>query len=220
MPPGGPPSPKGDTGVSGQAIVREAEKFIGTPYVWGGAAPGGFDCSGLVQYVLTRLGVRGVPRTSEAQWAWVRKVPANQVQPGDLVFFTGDLSGGDSSPGHVGIVDSTGRSWRMIDAPFTGADVRQDTFTVPGGGTGHIVGFGRPPGVASSGVGASVGSQPGGGFGLSLPAQVTGFFSDAEDFAHAALWFVNPENWMRIVAGVLGLFALVAGVLVLAKAAQ
>ncbi|HEY6275600.1 MAG TPA: NlpC/P60 family protein [Streptosporangiaceae bacterium] len=205
-------------GISGTAILLEVQKFMGTPYVWGGSQPGGFDCSGLVQYTLTQLGVKNVPRTSEAQWAWVRKIPASQVQPGDLVFFTG---ADGASPGHVGIVSESGTHWTMVDAPYTGVDVRQDSFSVPGSGEMRVIGFGRPPGVAGGGVSANIGPgqfKGGGVFSLSLPGPVGQFFTDAENFAHAAMWWVNPENQLRVIAGVFGGLLLIAGVLVFARA--
>jgi cell wall-associated NlpC family hydrolase len=74
------------TVTGGTSLVDEASKFLGTPYIWGGATPKGFDCSGLVQYALERLGLRNVPRTSEAQWAWVKRISRSQLRPGDLIF--------------------------------------------------------------------------------------------------------------------------------------
>lgn len=58
----------------------------GTPYVYGGAAPGGFDCSGLVQWALARAGVF-MPRTAAAQSAIGRTVSLRDLQPGDLLYF-------------------------------------------------------------------------------------------------------------------------------------
>src|SRR5580692_253289 len=86
--------------ISGAEIVTEVEKFVGDSYVYGAAGPSTFDCSGLVQYVLTTLGVQNVPRTSEDQYAWVDKVSQQQLQPGDLVF--AQFPGDNASPGHVG----------------------------------------------------------------------------------------------------------------------
>ncbi len=69
--------------------------YLGTPYVWGGAAPGGFDCSGLVMYSFAQLGI-SLPHSSYAQWNYGVPVPYDELQPGDLVFFDG--------LGHVGPV--------------------------------------------------------------------------------------------------------------------
>ncbi len=107
-------------GPSGSDVVSEAEQFLGTPYVWGGSAPGGFDCSGLVQYVYGQLGV-SLPRTSEEQAQVGTPVASlSAAQPGDLLFFAGS-DGTASSPGHVGIYIGNGE---MIDAPYTGTSVQ------------------------------------------------------------------------------------------------
>ena len=73
--------------ASGSAIVGEASKFLGVPYVWGGSSPSGFDCSGLVQYVFSELGVE-LPRGSVDQSEVGTPVASlAQAQPGDLLFF-------------------------------------------------------------------------------------------------------------------------------------
>ena len=69
-------------------------QYLGTPYVWGGASPGGFDCSGLVVYAYAQVGV-SLPHSSYAQYGAGVPVSYDQLQPGDLVFFYG--------LGHVGI---------------------------------------------------------------------------------------------------------------------
>jgi len=89
-----------------------AMQYLGTPYVWGGASPGGFDCSGLVQYVYAQLGV-ALPHYSGAQWQLGTPVSRDQLEPGDLVFFDG--------LGHVGIYIGGGQ---FIHAPHTGDVVK------------------------------------------------------------------------------------------------
>jgi peptidoglycan DL-endopeptidase CwlO len=99
----------------GSPVVAVAMSFLGTPYVWGGAEPGGFDCSGLVMYSFARVGV-SLPHSSYAQWNYGVSVPYDQLQPGDIVFFDG--------LGHVGLYIGGGE---YVDAPYTGAVVRVDS---------------------------------------------------------------------------------------------
>jgi peptidoglycan DL-endopeptidase CwlO len=108
-------------GVTGSNVVAEAASFEGTPYVWGGTSPSGFDCSGLVQYVYGQFGI-SLPRTSEQQSQVGTAVPSlADAQPGDLLFFAGS-DGTASAPGHVGIYVGNGE---MIDAPHTGTTVQE-----------------------------------------------------------------------------------------------
>jgi peptidoglycan DL-endopeptidase CwlO len=104
----GPPPPASTLGGKAVAI---AEQYLGVPYVWGGASPSGFDCSGLVMYVYGQLGV-SLPHNAAAQYAATTPVSVQDLQPGDLVFFYGF--------GHVGIYVGNGT---MINAPHTGAVV-------------------------------------------------------------------------------------------------
>lgn len=144
--------------ATGADFVSEASRFIGTPYVWGGANPRGFDCSGLVQYSLERLGLQNVPRTSEDQWAWVDRVQAENVEPGDLVFMHFP---GEQGAGHVAIfagASGKGPSRRsyVIQAPKPGGDVQRVPFSpLPAGSSewgGRIVGYGRVPGLSYKNV--------------------------------------------------------------------
>jgi cell wall-associated NlpC family hydrolase len=101
------------------SVVAAAEKFLGTPYKWGGTKPGGFDCSGLLQYVMAEHGVH-IPRTTYDQFQTGTKVNPAHLQPGDAVFFNGsDAKNG--LPGHVGMYIGGGK---FIEAPHTGAVVR------------------------------------------------------------------------------------------------
>jgi cell wall-associated NlpC family hydrolase len=93
-------------------VVGIAMRYLGTPYVWGGASPGGFDCSGLVMYVYAQVGI-SLPHYTGAQWNVGVPVSRSDLQPGDLVFFDG--------LGHVGIYIGGGQ---FIHAPHTGDVVK------------------------------------------------------------------------------------------------
>jgi len=93
-------------------VVGIAMHYLGVPYVWGGSTPRGFDCSGLVMYVYAQIGV-SLPHSSYAQAAMGTPVSMSQLQPGDLVFFTG--------ASHVGIYIGGGQ---FIHAPHTGDVVK------------------------------------------------------------------------------------------------
>ena len=97
----------------GDRAAGLARRYIGVPYAWGGASPGhGFDCSGLVMYVYSKLGV-SLPHHAASQYRYGREVSRWALKPGDLVFFSG--------LGHVGLFIGKGR---FIDAPQSGEVVR------------------------------------------------------------------------------------------------
>ncbi|MCL5048079.1 MAG: NlpC/P60 family protein [Firmicutes bacterium] len=109
--------------ASGIAIVQAATNELGVPYVWGGSAPStGFDCSGLVQYVFSTLGV-SLPRTAaEQEQVGTPVASMAQAQPGDLLFFEPGQNGAPpGEAGHVAIYIGNGQ---MIAAPQTGQDVQ------------------------------------------------------------------------------------------------
>ena len=93
-------------------VVGAAMSELGTPYVWAGSGPGGFDCSGLVSYAYSQVGV-SLPHSSYAMWGDGTSVPKDQLQPGDIVFFDG--------LGHVGIYIGGGE---FVHAPHTGTVVQ------------------------------------------------------------------------------------------------
>ena len=101
---------RGNTTVSatGNSIVDYAYQFLGTPYVWGGTSPSGFDCSGFTQYVFRNAAGVSLPRTTYEQINVGTPVAYSDLQPGDLVF---------PHTGHVGIYVGNGQ---MIHAPSTG----------------------------------------------------------------------------------------------------
>ncbi len=81
-------------------LIAFAKKYIGYPYVYGGSSPRGFDCSGFTSYVYRQFGVN-LNRSSGGQLSNCTRISKSELQPGDLVFFSG-RSGG-SSIGHVAI---------------------------------------------------------------------------------------------------------------------
>lgn len=102
-----------------RGAVQLVKTYLGTPYVWGGENPGGFDCSGLLQYVWAQNGVP-IPRTTYDQWTTGHAIDKSQLMPGDAVFFTGsDPKNG--KPGHVGMYIGGGK---FIEAPHSGSVVR------------------------------------------------------------------------------------------------
>jgi len=72
--------------VTGTLLVREAEKFLGIPYLWGGATPLGYDCSGLIQAVFRSYGI-SLPRDTKDQIKTGKPVTENSIKTGDLLFF-------------------------------------------------------------------------------------------------------------------------------------
>ena len=109
---------------AGQHVVHIASKYIGTPYVWGGSSPGGFDCSGLVQYCYKQIGVN-LDRTTWDQVKEGHAVAWGQFKPGDLIF--SNFEGPGAGATHVVIYAGHGQ---VIAAPHTGGHVEYESVDV------------------------------------------------------------------------------------------
>ncbi len=115
---GGEESAAPADGSLAESIISCAKKNLGVPYVYGGASPNGFDCSGLVYYCYLQSGMR-IERTATAQYRQGVYVEKDKLEPGDLVFFA---TPGTNSIGHVGIYigdgefihASTGHGYIMV----------------------------------------------------------------------------------------------------------
>ena len=120
LPPAPAPAPAGESsgGIpapppsSHSGVVSIALQYLGVPYVWGGASPSGFDCSGLTMYAYAKVGVY-LPHNAAMQYGMGTPVARSQLAPGDLVFFNG-LS-------HVGIYIGKGT---FVHSPHSGDVVK------------------------------------------------------------------------------------------------
>ena len=110
--------------VSGSEIVAQARTYTGTAYRSGGASPGGFDCSGFVQYLFGQAGI-ALPRTAESQFEVGEPLRPKDITAGDLVFFRTE----GRRVSHVGIATGDGG---FIHAPNARSRVRVDRLDTPG----------------------------------------------------------------------------------------
>lgn len=119
-----------DPSEQAAAAIEYAQKKLGTPYLWGGtgtAEQGGrFDCSGLTQAAYETVGIK-LPRVANDQYNAGPHPSRDELLPGDLVFFSDDLTNSRAIR-HVGIYVGGGY---MIDAPRTGAVIRFDRIDTP-----------------------------------------------------------------------------------------
>lgn len=103
--------------------LNVARSLLGSPYSPGGSSPNGFDCSGLVRYVFSQIGIE-LPHSSRAQFGQVSQIPREELQPGDLLFF----KIARKRISHVGIyIDED----RFIHAPTSGKSVSYSSLTEP-----------------------------------------------------------------------------------------
>ena len=134
---GATPASASDTGATvvipapsslGSAAVNYAVGQLGTPYVWGGAAPGGFDCSGLVTWAFAQAGRSGLPHYTGSLWTSGTRIGSQaDLAPGDLVFFHG--------LGHMGIYIGNDQ---YVHAPHTGDVVKISRLSTYGGYVGAV----------------------------------------------------------------------------------
>lgn len=116
------------SGSGNSSAANVAMQYLGTPYVWGGESPSGFDCSGLATYAYRQIG-KSVPHYTVAAYNAFPKVPLGSLQAGDLVFFNG--------LNHMGIYIGGGQ---YVHAPQTGDVVKVSSLS----GRSDIVGASRP----------------------------------------------------------------------------
>ncbi|OUN68498.1 hypothetical protein B5G12_12535 [Faecalibacterium sp. An58] len=119
------------------SMLKEAEKYLGTPYVWGGSTPEtGFDCSGYICWVLNQSGWDVGRTTANGLWQKAAKISEQEAKPGDLVFFEGTYDVAGAS--HVGIYVGNGM---MISAgdPIKYSNIHSSYWDK------HLLGFGRIP---------------------------------------------------------------------------
>lgn len=207
--------------VNGADIVKFAQKFLGTPYVWGGnSLTSGVDCSGLVQQVYKNFGLN-VSRTTFTQIGEGKAIGQSELQAGDMIFF--DTDKGTAGPDHVGIYIGNGK---FIHAPRPGksveiADMRSGYYQklfmggrrisgIEGGGQatpGDSDSFGVQPKLSPEELAANYGWAY--GFLNSIP-EVKGLFEQAvegtwsADMFQAKLrdtkWFQENSSTMRKAA--------------------
>jgi cell wall-associated NlpC family hydrolase len=123
----------GASATQGDIAADWALTQIGKPYLWGGAGPEAYDCSGLTMQAWAHAGVPLLHWTGY-QWVEGPHVPVSQLQRGDLVFFATNTSD-PTTIHHVGIYIGNDM---MVDAPYTGAFVRIDSIYGPGGLIGAV----------------------------------------------------------------------------------
>ena len=109
------------TSAKRAAVLEYAAQFLGTPYVYGGSTPSGFDCSAFTSYVFKNT-VGSIPRVAQSQFDATTRVSREELLPGDLVFFGSSAS----SISHVGIYVGDGK---FIHSPHTGDVVKYDSLS-------------------------------------------------------------------------------------------
>src|SRR5581483_4227014 len=114
-----------DLSAGKQKLIAFAKSALGTPYLWGGAGPGGFDCSGLVMWAFANGLNVDLPHSTYEQVKMGQQVMPTAAKPGDVVF-TNYGEGGKAGPGHEGLIVGVDKNGQPIieAAPHTGANVQ------------------------------------------------------------------------------------------------
>ena len=220
--------------TTGNEIVAYAQNELGKPYVYGAEGPSSFDCSGLVQYIFNKAGVK-VPRVSSAQYSYGDSISYQDLQPGDLVFSEWP---GDDVPhhGHVAIYTGNGK---IIEAPHPGGVVQEiplNSYYLQ-----HVDGYTRPPGLGTltpatqnpggNGVNATNASfdwnplsWPGkalgwasGGITSDVSQLVQGAISGLANITKFFMLFFQASTYIRIGAGIFGFIFFTTGLKFLMK---
>ena len=97
--------------TAGDQVAELAKQYAGSPYVWGGASPAGFDCTGFVMFIYGQFGIQ-LPHNEAGQLASGPAVGADDLQPGDVLVFANTYRRGLS---HVGIYLGGGRFVHAVD---------------------------------------------------------------------------------------------------------
>ena len=192
----GAASSGGAVPATGQAVVADAQKYLGVPYVWGGTNPAvGLDCSGLVQRVYGDLGI-SLPRVAADQASQGTAVASlAQAQPGDLITYGQPAE-------HIGIYIGNGM---MIDAPHTGTSVRTEAVGNPtsirriiGSSADTTVGASSSTAAGSASPYAALFTQAAAKYGV--PANLLAGVAQAEsNFNPNAVSHAGAEGLMQIM---------------------
>jgi hypothetical protein len=173
--------------ASGEDIVNDARKYLGTQYVWGGSTPQtGFDCSGLAYYLFGQRGIQ-IPRTTYNQIQVGYSVQPNKLRPGDLVFFDTDRK--RSGPDHVGIYIGGGR---FIHAPRPGQGVQISSLS-EGYYMDRWMGGRRVPGVSAS-------PSSGGGYAEEVAPRLDAH-ELSETYGMSYAFFKSQPELMKMLKG-------------------
>jgi cell wall-associated NlpC family hydrolase len=121
-----PPSSGGTSNATGSRaeVIDIATKYLGVPYLWAGSSPSGFDCSGFVMYVFSKIGVQ-LPHSSAMQYNRGTHISKSELKPGDLVFFYSPIH-------HVGIYIGDGQ---MINSRSGGVQIESAFWSSYAGAT-------------------------------------------------------------------------------------